>query len=870
MSVNVGSVNATFQMDTSGLNQGLSSASSAIQNFGVQNSSGVQALCKGFESIGSTLTKTVTPAVTGAAAYVAKSYATFEESMSKVQALSGATGEEFQALEDMARKMGETTQFSASECADALGYMALAGWDTQEMIDGLPGVLDLAAAAQMDLAQASDIVTDYLSAFSLGASDAAHVSDLMAYAQANSHLSVEQLADGFKNCAANANAYGYTIEETTGVLAMFANQGLKGGEAGTAFNAILRDMTTQMEDGCIKIGETSVAIVDAYGNFRDMSDIVNDVSAATDGMSESEKANALQTTFTADSIKGMNLLLAAGGDELANFTGQLGECDGAAKDMASTMNDNAKGDLKQLGSAIEGAAISIGKIFAPTVRDIIQKITDLVRKFNGLDDGTKKTIAAFAGVAAAAGPVLLGIGKLGPSVVGLVGKFSGLLSGTMSLSGAFPALGSALSVLTGPVGIVIAAVAALALAFATNFGGIRDKVSEIISVFTDTFGPIISDLLNAMGLDFDGMGNTVKEVFNAVEEVVSTVLDVITSVITTVLDTIKSIWDNNFMGIRTIAEGVFEAIGIVIDTAMNAIKDVIDIVMSVIKGDWKGAWEGIKNLFSDIVNGIVDLALSWISTLLNAIYQLGSDLWSAAKTAFNNIWEAAKNIWDSLISWFKGAINDPVGTVLNIGSSLYDAGASIFNSLWDGLSGVWDSICSWVSDKVSWLADKLTFWNNGKAEMDGNWKGTNWATRGWHMIAEQGPELLQDKNGNLKLITAPQPVFLEGGEKVYTAMETAKLMKSYSTNATAMKDQLKALASQNIQSFSDSNMGSKLKYFQGQDNIEEIIKQALSSIKIEKGSNGGVNLNITNFYNNRTEDIKQLVNELEYYFSNGR
>ena len=201
----------------------------------------------------------------------------FEKSMSNVQALSGATEEELQLLSDTAKEFGANTQFSATEAADALSYMALAGWDAKTSTEALGGVLDLAAASGMDLASASDMVTDYMSAFGLEAEQSAYFADLLAYAQSNANTTAEGLGEAFRNCAANMNAAGQDVETTTALLSSMANQGLKGSEAGTALTAVMRDLTSKMEDGAISIGETVVEVQDAEGNFRDLTDILKDV-----------------------------------------------------------------------------------------------------------------------------------------------------------------------------------------------------------------------------------------------------------------------------------------------------------------------------------------------------------------------------------------------------------------------------------------------------------------------------------------------------------------------------------------------------------------------------------------------------------------
>lgn len=303
---------------------------------------------------------------------------TFEKSMSNVQALSGATAEEMKLLSDTAKEFGASTQFSASEAADALGYMALAGWDAQTSADALGGVLDLAAASGMELAEASDMVTDYMSAFGMEAKESAYFADLLAYAQANANTTAAGLGEAFKNSAANMNAAGQDIETVTSLISMMANQGLKGSEAGTALTAVMRDMTNKMEDGAISIGDTSVAIQDASGNYRDLTDILKDIEKATDGLGDAEKASALSATFTSDSIKGLNLILNAGVENAESFEAELRNCSGSASEMAKTMNDNLAGDLTALNSKIEGTKITVYESLTPALRDAVAKISEVI------------------------------------------------------------------------------------------------------------------------------------------------------------------------------------------------------------------------------------------------------------------------------------------------------------------------------------------------------------------------------------------------------------------------------------------------------------------------------------------------------------
>ena len=407
---------------------------------------------------------------------------TFEKSMASVRALSGATEEEFELLSDTAKEFGASTQFSASQAADALGYMALAGWNAQESASALGGVLDLAAASNMELAEASDMVTDYMSAFSMEAEQSGYFADLLAYAQANANTTTRGLGDAFKNCAANMNAAGQDIETTTAFLSMMANQGLKGSRAGTALTAVMRDMTNKMEDGKVMIGETAIAVSDAEGNFRDLTDIMLDIEKATQGMGDAQKATALSSTFTADSIKGLNLILNAGVGQAAQFEQQLRNSSGAAADMAKTMNDNLSGDLTALNSKIEGTKIQVYESLTPALRDAVAEISNVIDSVDWdkvgvkLGNVAKKAVEFFKSVIMNAEGIISVLQSVGIalSTVFVVDKVATFAKGIVYLVKQVKAFKAATDLATAsqkllniaqaatPIGIITAAVAGLA------------------------------------------------------------------------------------------------------------------------------------------------------------------------------------------------------------------------------------------------------------------------------------------------------------------------------------------------------------------------------------------------------------------------
>lgn len=295
--------------------------------------------------------------------------------ISEVAAISGASSSDLAMMEDTARQYGATTVFSASEAAEALKYMSLAGWDAQQSTDALGGVLNLAAASGMGLGEASDMVTDYLSAFGMEANQSTYFADMLAYAQSNSNTTAAQLGEAYKNAAANMHAAGQDVETTTSLLEAMANQGRKGSEAGTTLGAMMRDITAKMDDGAIKIGETSIAVQDASGNFRDMTDILTEVGEATEGMGSAQRAAALSSVFTDDSIKGVNMVLAEGMDKVAGYEEALRSATGASEDMAETMNDNLSGDMANMNSAYEEMQLQAFEAMEEPLREGAQWIT---------------------------------------------------------------------------------------------------------------------------------------------------------------------------------------------------------------------------------------------------------------------------------------------------------------------------------------------------------------------------------------------------------------------------------------------------------------------------------------------------------------
>ena len=684
--MNGGTITAVLELNASGFSSGIQSAQQQLKTFSDSSKSAGDRLIglgTGMSALGSTLTKGVTLPLVGIGAAAVKTAADFEAAMSQVQALSGATSSELEALSNKAKEAGISTKFSATESANAFSYMALAGWDAQQMLGGLDGVLNLAAASGMGLAEASDICTDYITAFGLQAEDATKVSDLFAYAQANSNTNVQQLADAFGNCSVLASSYGYTMEEVTGALGLFANSGLKGSEAGTALNAVMRDIVNNMKDGTIAIGNTNVAVTDANGKFLSYVDIVKGVEKATQGMTDAEKAAALQKTFTAYSIKGINMLLSAGSEELANFTEELYNSEGAGKEMADTMQNNLQGKITAFKSALEGAGIAIGENLLPSLTRITEKITGVVQWFGKLDPGIQSSIVNFGLVAAAMGPVLSIGGKLITGIGGIVKGFGLLSSGVGTAASAMGGFGSAIGLLTGPIGIATGVIVAAVVAWKTNFAGFRDACENI----------------------FEDVGR----IFNSIKEKAS---DLWVG--------IKGAWDNDSGGIQTMFTTALENVTTIFESAFTAIADMFDLFADAFEGDWEGVWENLFNITDGLMDGLQEglsnsldamttVLENWFPSLegkLDGLPDVFNKIWDSIQEAMSIGIENIKLTFEAIGEIFQGDFGGAFDLFKNRWSEAFDTVVNKITSIKDAIGGL-DGIKTKVAELATEVGSKL-------------------------------------------------------------------------------------------------------------------------------------------------------------------
>ena len=668
----------------------------------------------------------VTATVTALGTVSVKTAADFESSMSKVAAVSGATGSDLEALSKKAREMGSKTKFSASEAAEAMNYMAMAGWKTEDMLSGIEGVMNLAAASGEDLATTSDIVTDALTAFGLSAQDSGHFADVLAAASSNANTNVSMMGETFKYAAPIAGALGFSVEDTAEAIGLMANAGIKGSQAGTSLRTIMTNLSGDVKICGQNIGEVTIATTNADGSMRDLSDILADCRTAFSGLSESEKAAAAESLVGKNAMSGFLALMNAGEGDIAKLSGAIDNCNGAAQSMADTMNDNLEGQLTILKSQLQELAISFGEILLPAVKSIVSFLQGFINVLNSMPDGMKQTIVTIALVAAALGPVLIIIGKV-ISAVGtimtIVPKVAGVIK---TVQGAFAALNA--TMLANPIVLIIAAIAALVAAFIylwnTNeefrqfWIDLWEDIKEIAIAVWEALKAFFSaaweaikataeTIWNAIAGFFtglwEGIKNTFTTVVNAISTFLTTMWNTIKSVAETVWNAISTFFTTIWTAIKTVVTTVVTAISTFLTTAWNTIKTTITTVLNAIKSVFETIWNAIKTAITTVVNGIKNTITTVWNNIKITVSNVMTALKNAVSTAFSTMWNGIKSTVSGIYNTIKSGFDNAVNFIKNLASSAFNWGADIINGIVNGIKScigkVKDAVCS-VADTI--------------------------------------------------------------------------------------------------------------------------------------------------------------------------
>ena len=625
--------------------------------------------------------------------------------------------------------MGAETAFSASECAEALNYLALAGYDTEQMCNTLPTVLNLAAAGDIALADASDMVTDAMSALGMGVDEAETMVDQMAKTASTTNTSVAQLGEGILTIGATAKSIKGGTAELNTALGILANNGIKGAEGGTHLRNIILSLQNPTDKAAAQMEALGISVYDSEGNMRSMNDILGDLNKSMDGMTSAEKSNIIGTIFNKTDLSSVNALLANTGETWDSLQKSITESGGAAQQMADTQLDNLQGQITILKSALEGLAISFGELLMPAIKQIVGWVQKFVDWLNGLSEGTKKTVVTIALLAAALGPVLIVIGKV-ISAVGtimtVVPKIAGVIN---TVKGAFAALNA--TMLANPIVLIIAAIAALVAAFIylwnncdgfrqfwidlwenvkqvaiTVWNAIKEFFSQVWEAIKTIFSTVFEVIKTLVTTYFNLYKTIIETVFNVIKTVITTIWEAIKGVFTTVFNVIKTLVTTYFNIYKTIIQTVLTVIQTVITTVWNTIKTVITTVLNAIKTIFSTVWNAIKTIISAVVSGIKGLITGNFTAVKNSI----TTIMNTIKSTISTIWNTIKSTISTVLGAIKGAVTSVFNGIVN---AVKGAMGNVLNAVKTGFSNVKGHITGLASQAFTWGKDLIMGIVNG-------------------------------------------------------------------------------------------------------------------------------------------------------------
>lgn len=597
------------------------------------------------KKVGETLTTKVSAPIVGLGVAAVKVGSDFDSAMSQVSATSGAAGKDLQDLRDKAKEMGASTKFSASESAEAMNYMAMAGWNSKQMIAGLPGILNLAAASNESLANTSDIVTDALTAFGLTAEDSGHFADVMAKTSSSANTNVSLMGETFKQVAPLAGTLGFSVEDTSLAIGLMANAGIKGSQAGTSLKAALANLSSPTDKMKAKMKELGISMTDSNGQTKPLITIITELREKFGKLSKSQQTAAASTIFGKEAMSGMLAVINASDKDFNSLYENIKNADGAAEDMAKTMQDNLQGDLTTLSSALEGLGIKISEALTPVLREITQAVTEFISWLNGLDDHIISVITVVAGLVAAIGPLLVLIGTLAGPVSNAISLFGKMKLAMYSATTQTGLISSALGALNAPIIAIIAIIAVVVAAvinlwntnegFRQNVISIVNNISAIVQnlwnnflkpVFSLIMGIVeelwqnsllplwnkVNSFIASIVSDVSKMINKVTPLINLIVNLLSVVLVSVISLVGAVFTTMVSTAINMFSVLLDNISGIVTGIS-------QIFNGLIDFIVGIFTGNWERAIKGIVNIFKGIFSTLGAIVKAPINAVIACI-----------------------------------------------------------------------------------------------------------------------------------------------------------------------------------------------------------------------------------------------------------
>ncbi|EOB3421771.1 TPA: phage tail tape measure protein [Enterococcus faecium] len=807
------SVEALLKATDSGFVKTFKDAQDAVKTFEEKSNSMTTAVGKVMQGTGAAMTKYITTPLIGVGVAAAKVGGDFEEQMSRVKAISGATGDTFEQMKQQAIDLGAKTAFSAKESAAGMENLASAGFSAQEIMKAMPGLLDLAAVSGGDVALASENTATALRGFGLEASEAGHVADVFARAAADTNAEVGDMGEALKYVAPVANSMGISLEETAAAIGIMSDAGIKGSQAGTTLRGALSRLarpTKAMQDTMDNLG---VSFYDADGKMKPLKTQVELLKKAFEGLTPEQQQNALVTLYGQESLSGMMALIDKGPDSLGKLTKSLKDSDGAADDMARTMQDNMNSSIEQMFGAFESAAIVIQKILAPSIRKVADAISGLVEKFVSAPESTQKLVVAIGLIVAAIGPLIFMIG----SVIIWINRVKVAFKALSESSKLFSGLSKAMGLLTNPVFLVIAAVALLVVGFIylwntsedfRNFWiGLWEGIKSAVSSAVEW----IQNAWKSTGEWFNNLWKSIKEgadnVWTTIQEAPGKAADWIKNKWTETKEFFSSIWD----GIKEAASSALEGIVNILAPYVIAIKNVFQPMIDFFTNLWSqigsiagSAWEIIKTavmgpilLLIDLITGNFnqlkeDASMLWttlttnIQNIITTFVDIVVGYYTSLKDTVINIWNVLastiKDVWNSFTTWIKETTNNIVNSIKQGWSNLKQGTIDLFNNMIQGAKDLWNSFKAWFINLVIGTKDNIIQgWENLKQGTIDTFNNlVNGAQEAWDNLVNAVSDTVDRVTGwfdnlkNIDLLAAGKAImdsFLEGLQNAWKSVQ---------------------------------------------------------------------------------------------------
>ena len=733
-------------------------AAKEVQNFQNNTNSTMSTVGQVATSTGKTLTKAVTVPIVGIGIAAAKVGGDFEAQMSRVKAISGATGSSFEELRQQAIDLGAKTAFSAKESAAGMENLASAGFNAKEIMEAMPGLLDLAAVSGGDVALASENAATALRGFNLDASQSGHVANVFAKAAADTNAEVGDMGEAMKYIAPVANSMGLSIEEVSAAIGIMSDAGIKGSQAGTSLRGALSRLAKPTDAMQAKMDELGLSFYDSEGKMKPLKDQIGMLKDAFKGLTPEQQQNALVTLYGQESLSGMLALIDKGPDKLGKLTDSLKNSDGAADKMARTMQDNMNSSLEQMMGALESAAIVIQKVMAPAVRKIADAVSGMVDMFVSAPEPVQKMIVVIGLIVAAIGPLLVIFGQA-------VVTIQRVKVGFMALQAGLALMETSLAAVILPVLGIVAAIAAVivigvlvyknwdkivafgkkAWANITKFvsdaaKAIKEKWGDITQWFSDTWNNIKN---GAKGL-WDGTiqgakdaVDSVKNAWNGIKEWfanlwkgttsgLASAWDSVTTTLAPFVETIKSI----FQPILDFFSGLWGQVQTIFGSAWEIIKTVVMgpvlLLIDLITGDFNQFKEDFAMLWQTLFTNIQTLVTTYVQIIVGFFTAWGQTVSNIWTTVVNTV----QSLWGAFTTW-----------VINMAKSIVDGIVNGWNSFKQGTIDLWNATVQWIKD--TWASFKQWVIDSANAIVDG-------VKQGWENLKQGTIDLWNGMINGLK------------------------------------------------------------------------------------------------------------------------